>query len=81
MAWDTARGGDPRPVVNTLPGAEDFAVLDDGTLLMGLDSKIFKFNPLRDVTWTEVADLNYYNIGGITRLAVSRDGKIAVVAR
>lgn len=77
----------PRPgrraqkIIDTLPGSEDFAVLPDGTFLMGEGSKLFKYNRSRDETWVEIADFSYYNISNITRLAVSRDGKIAIVGR
>ncbi|MGB3545801.1 MAG: hypothetical protein WBA17_02440 [Saprospiraceae bacterium] len=67
------------PVVNCLPGAEDFAVLRDGTFLMGQGSKIFQYNRLRHQGWVELADLRFYNINNITRLAVSDDYQIAVV--
>lgn len=67
-------------VGSTLPNIEDFAVLRDGTLLMGSGSKIFKLNPIRDTDWVEVADLRFYDINGITRIAVSWSGKVAIVA-
>lgn len=68
-------------VAQTLPGSEDFVVLEDGTFLMGSGSKLFKFHPSYDNEkgWREVADLEYYGLRNITRLAVSDDGKLAVV--
>jgi hypothetical protein len=66
-------------IVTTLPEIEDFAVLPDGTLLAGKGSKIYKFNRFKDGEWEEVADLRYYNIRNIKRLAVSNDYKIAIV--
>lgn len=80
MEVDPVRGGEPVPVINTLTGAEDFAVLPDGTLLMALGSKIYKYTRPRDEGWAEVADLSYYGIRSITRMAVSPGGRIAVVS-
>ncbi len=68
-------------VTTTLPGSEDFVILDDGTYLMGSGSKLFKYHPTydNDKGWREIADLKYYGIQNITRLAISQNGKIAVV--
>lgn len=69
------------PIVETVPGSEDFALLNDGTYLMAKGSKIFKFNPYKgDEEWLEIANLRFYDINNITRLAVSGDNKIAIVA-
>lgn len=70
----------PTRIIETLPGAEDFVVLTDGTFLMGKGSKVFKFNRFTDQYWIEVADLRFYQIRNITRMALSPDNKIAVVA-
>lgn len=70
----------PQKLIESLPGSEDFAVLPDGTILMGRGSKLYKFNRFRDEDWVEVVDLRFYNITNITRLAVSPDWKIAIVA-
>ena len=56
--------------------SEDFAVLNDGRLIMGQGSKLFILGQVGG--WTEVADLLKYNIKNISRLAV-RNNKIAVV--
>lgn len=66
-------------VIQTRPGSEDFAVLPDGTFLMGQGSKLYKFNKFKDKDWVEIADLRFYNINNITRLAVSNDYKLALV--
>lgn len=62
----------------TLPGSEDFAALPDGTLFMGNGSKLFRFNKNRDSGWKEIADLSYYGINNISRLAV-KGNRIVVV--
>lgn len=67
-----------RLVTATLPGSEDFTILDDGTYIMGNGSKLFKFHPEKDNSWKEIADLNYYGIRNITRLA-NRNNQLIVV--
>jgi hypothetical protein len=67
-------------ITNTIPGAEDFAVLQDGSILMGKGSKLYRYNPRSArPAWREVADLRFYNINNITRLAISADMKLALV--
>ena len=67
-------------IVETLEGSEDFAVLPNGTFLMGKGSKLYKFNRFHDKEWVEVADLRFYKITDITRIAISQDMKLAIVA-
>ncbi len=71
---------EPVKVIETLPGSEDFEILPDGTFLMALGSKLFKFNKYRDDDWVEIADFRYFGLRNITRMALSRDSKLAVVA-
>lgn len=68
-------------ITATLPQCEDFCILKDGTILMGKGSKLYKFNRAYDVSWLEIADFAYYGIRNISRLAVSPDGKLAIVER
>lgn len=77
---------DPRtramtPIVETLPGSEDYAWLPDGRLLMGSGSKLFVWNPTSAAAgWKEVADLAPV-LRKITRLAVSADAaRLAITA-
>lgn len=71
----------PVKIVDTVPGAEDFAVLPNGSLLMGKGSRLYKYDRYKDDEWVEVVDLRYYQISNITRIAVSRNGKrVAIVA-
>lgn len=70
-----------KQIIQTLPGAEDFIVLNDGSILMGKGSKIYKYHPSYDKNWLEIVDLRYYNISNISRMAVSADNKIAIVGR
>lgn len=71
----------PETIAETLPGAEDFAVLPDGSFIMGKGSRLFRLDPrARKVEWQEIANLRLYNINNISRLAISNDLKIAIVA-
>ncbi|MFN0174486.1 MAG: hypothetical protein ACKVU0_07570 [Saprospiraceae bacterium] len=60
-------------------GSEDFTLLTDGTLLTGSNAKLYQFKASRDADWKEVADLSKFGVKKITRLAASKDGKLAVV--
>lgn len=66
-------------VVKTPPGSEDFAVLPDGTLIMGKGAKLLQYNPRLRNDWVEIADLTRYGIRKITRIAASGEDKLAVV--
>lgn len=67
-----------RSVVETVPGSEDFALMPDGTILMAKNSKVYHWNPKVANDWMEIADLQNYGLGNITRLALY-DGKLALV--
>jgi hypothetical protein len=68
-------------IIQTLPNSEDYALLPDGTFIMGNGSKLYSYkigNP--DKQWKEIADLTKYGVLNIKRLAVSREAdKIAIV--
>ena len=69
------------PIIETIAGSEDFALMPDGTFLMGFGSKLYIYN-LSDPSkeWREAVDLLKYGITNIKRIAVSRDlDKIAIV--
>lgn len=70
----------PRQITATLPGSEDFVVLNDGTLLMGNGSKIYHFDPIRSKEWKEIVDLRFYGIRKISRIAYNERNKIALVS-
>lgn len=67
-------------IVKTLTGSEDFVVLPEGTLLMGKGSVLYKYHPAFDKNWLPVGDFRLFGIQKITRLAVSADKKLALVA-
>ena len=71
-----------KTITGVLNGSEDFAILDDGSFLMGNASKLYRFEPAKSERgWVEIADLRSFNIKSITRLAVSGDGKLALVGQ
>lgn len=70
----------PELVTAMLEGVEDFTLLKDGTVLMAKDSKIYKFNREKDISWKQIADLSRYGIRDISRMAVNFAGdKVALV--
>ena len=74
------RTDDPVTVIaETLSGAEDFDILTDGSYLMGRGSQLYRFDPVRNPTWVQVADLRLYGIRNITRIAVTEAGRLALV--
>ncbi|MEQ8424394.1 MAG: hypothetical protein RIA63_06770 [Cyclobacteriaceae bacterium] len=66
----------------TLPGREDLTWTDDGRIIMSDGEKLFYKNPSGDKEWLEIDMKQGENpLHGITRLAITRDGKkLAVVA-
>lgn len=68
-------------IIETLPYAEDFCILNDGTILMGSGEMLYKFNPSTDVKWTKVIDFISLGISKpFTRLRASHNNrKLAVV--
>lgn len=68
-------------ISETVPGSEDFALLADGTFLMGIGAKMYALYPADpQKQWREVADLSKFGVLNIKRIAVSREGdKIAIV--
>jgi WD40 repeat protein len=69
-------------LIKTPPGSEDYAWTPNGALLMAKDAKIFKWNPLSDKDWMQVADFSEGGLKTLTRIAVSPKGdRIAIVGR
>lgn len=69
------------PIVNTLPGREDLTWTSDGRIIMSDGEKLFFYNPKSNESWSNI-EMNPggVRIQGVTRLAISRDGKkLAVV--
>ena len=69
-----------KEIIETLPESQDYIWTPDGIILMGDGKKIYKFDPLTDTTWVELADLSLYGLGKFTRLAINPQvSKLAVV--
>jgi hypothetical protein len=65
------------PVLDT---AEDFAVIDQKSLIMGTGSQLFFFDGLKkQPQWELISDLASFGLNGISRLAVSPDQKYLAV--
>lgn len=73
--------GQTKNIVETLGGSEDFVILRDGTFLMGRGSKLYAFRPGKSEDWKLIGDFKNFGINRITRMAVSADGKIAMVGQ
>lgn len=68
-----------RPLIRRVEGNEFYAWAPDGVLLMGAGSKLYAWR--RGGEWEEIADLSAQHVTGISRLAVSPDGRwLAIVA-
>ena len=70
-------------LAETLPGEEDYCFLQDGSILMGHQGKLYiKKNPFRhpDSIWDEFADLKPFGITSFYRIAISTDNtQLAIV--
>ena len=72
--------GEKRKVVTTLAGSEDYALMPDGSFLMGSKGKLFRYSPGNDKDWIELVDFSAV-LGDFYRIAVSPKGDmIALVA-
>ena len=72
--------GEKKKVTSTLQGSEDYAIMPDGTFLMGNQGKLFWLNFPADKEWREIVDFSEV-LGDFYRISVSSDGKrIAMVA-
>ncbi|MEM1218761.1 MAG: hypothetical protein AAGH79_07605 [Bacteroidota bacterium] len=77
-----SRPFDYQEIVPTLEGVEQFAVLPDGSLLMGRGSKLYRNDiSQEEKIWEELVDLRYYNIHSIKSMTISTDGKLAMVTQ
>jgi Tol biopolymer transport system component len=66
-------------VITTLKGSEDFAIMPDGSLLMGSEGKLFRYR-VGEKQWQQVADF-ISALGNFYRITVNTKGdKIALVA-
>jgi hypothetical protein len=69
-------------ITDALPGSQDLTWTTQGSILMGKGDMIYKFRPDMDESWQPIQIESEFPIEGITRLALSPDGKkLAVVVR
>lgn len=61
------------------PGCEDFALLPNGAFITGSGAKLMQYNPRRDADWRDMADFSKYGVKQITRIAVGKNGQLAIV--
>jgi len=67
-------------IADALSGSQDLAWTMKGSMLMGKGNKIYKLDPSKDKAWTPVLIECDLPLDGISRLAISPNGKkIAVV--
>lgn len=68
-------------LAKTLPGSEDYAWLPDSGIVMGKESKLYRWQSKSPSEWQLLADFGEHGLKGITRLAVSPNGKyLAIVS-
>ncbi len=70
-----------RTIIQTLSGSEDFAVLSDGSFLAARGSKIYRYKENAMSNWKLVTDLNGLGVQNVTRMDVSRGGKLMLVGK
>ncbi len=69
-----------KKVVSTLPGSEDFAIMPDGSFLMGSKGKLYQYKTFDGKDWSEIADFSA-ELGDFYRISASANGdRIAMVA-
>lgn len=79
MRWDLETQKSTE-IIRCLEGSEDFTWTSKGSILMGQDGILYRFNPKKDKDWVKVADLTTKGIKNFYRLAINTAGnKIAVV--
>lgn len=83
MRYDPPANGAPgkmSQIIATPTGSEDFAVMNDGTLLMGQGSKVLRHHPQRGPrSWRPIGDFSGLGIRNITRLELSPENSRLVL--
>ena len=71
---------DSKYIIDALEGSQDLAWTKKGSMLMGKENNIYKFNPGKDKSWTPINIECDLPLDGISRIVISPNGKkIAVV--
>lgn len=60
-------------IVKAILGAEDFEILNDGTIIMGSKSKLYRFKPNSSDKWEEIANFANQGINNIKRIAIRKN--------
>jgi tricorn protease-like protein len=69
-----------KKLVNTISGSEDYAILKDGSLIMGSKGRLYRYDPASGNEWKEIADFSA-QLGDFYRISVNVQGdRIAMVA-
>jgi hypothetical protein len=76
--WDPATG-DIRIVCRAIADQEDFQVLNDGSILMGQGSTLYRFIPQVSTDWLAVANFSRQGIQQISRMAWNGKDLLVVV--
>jgi hypothetical protein len=63
----------------TLDGEEDFAMMDDGTILMFSGKKLYKWNIVKDKNWKFVHDFESAPVDGFYRIAIAPNQKALAI--
>ena len=66
-------------IKSTLSGVEDFEVLNDDSIIMAKDSKLYHLDPAGENTWKEIADLKDWGLQQISRIAYNGVNLLALV--
>lgn len=66
-------------ITKTLPAQEDFAIMNDGTILMFSEKKLYKYNILKDRKWQFVTEFNDVPVDGFYRLSIAPNQKALAV--
>ena len=68
-------------IVKTLTGSEDYVWTPDGTILMGNEGKLYKFNSRKDKDWVMIMDFKGTELENFYRISISPTGdKLALVS-
>jgi len=77
--------GDSQIITKTVPGAEDMAMLSDGSIIMTSGSQLYMLSPDTlsmdaGTQWLKVADLSAYGLNNLSRISMRRNKIILVNA-
>lgn len=69
-------------ITDVIAGSQDLSWTKNGSMLMGVGNKIYKYNPKHDKQWKAIQVDCELPFDGVTRLVISPDGKrLAVVVQ